>query len=217
VAVRKSGDEQAERAAARIDMRKSILISASGGVNMNPELDEHGIPQEARPPRKWLAYLLTGICLASGIAQMYWAVSIASTQMVGNYHRWTDVNWVPALPGYVALLAGIGAVLAGIGAVGLSQKKGEYSKTERRVLYTAVILAAALGVIGLYIMSHIEPPSFTGGGLGCRAVSPADIAEPFPCEEYRTIICQGRHQGDRAKPRLHRGKIKNRRSPLGRG
>jgi hypothetical protein len=173
---------------------------------MNPELDEHGIPQEARPPRKWLAYLLTGICLASGIAQMYWAVSIASTQMVGDYHRWTDINWVPVLPGYVALLAGIGAVFASIDAVGLSQKKGKYSKTERRVLYTAGVFAVAAGGIGLYIMSHIEPSSFTGGGLGCRAVSPADIAEPFPCEEYRTIICQGRHQGDRAKPRLHRRK-----------
>ena len=29
---------------------------------MNPELDEYGIPKEAGPPRKWLGYLLTGIC-----------------------------------------------------------------------------------------------------------------------------------------------------------
>jgi hypothetical protein len=65
---------------------------------MNPELDEHGIPQEARPPRKWLVYLLTDICLASGIGQMYWAVSIASTQMVGVYHRWKHYNYVPLSP-----------------------------------------------------------------------------------------------------------------------
>jgi hypothetical protein len=60
---------------------------ASAGMNMNPELDKHGIPREARPPRKWLGYLLAGTGLASGIGQMYWSLSITSTQMVGNWHR----------------------------------------------------------------------------------------------------------------------------------
>ena len=122
---------------------------------MNPELDEHGILQEAGPPRKWLAYLLTGICLASGIAQMYWAVSIASTQMVGDYHRWTDANWVPVLPLWVAILAGGGVGL-------LTKKKDEYSKTERRVLFTALLFAWAIAFLGSYIITHIEPSSFTG-------------------------------------------------------
>jgi hypothetical protein len=107
----KTGAEQAERADPRIDVRKSILIShcgGQGGMNMNPELDEHGIPQEARPPRKWLGYPLAGICLAIGIGQMYWSVSIASTQMVGVYHRWKHDNWVPLSPSFVGILVIIG-------------------------------------------------------------------------------------------------------------
>jgi hypothetical protein len=120
-------------------------------MNMNPELDKHGIPQEARPPRKWLVYLLTGICLASVIGQMYWSVSIASTQMVGVYHRWNHYNDVPLSPSFVAIF-----VSAGVG-VWLAEKQDKYSKTERRVLYTALILAVALGVIGWLIISRIEP------------------------------------------------------------
>ena len=78
---------------------------------MNPELDEHGIPREARPPRKWLGYLLTGLCLASGIGQMYWSVSIASTQMVGVYHRWAHEHYAPESPSFVAVFVGTGVYL----------------------------------------------------------------------------------------------------------
>ena len=124
---------------------------------MNPELDEHGIPQEARPPRKWLAYLLTGICLASGIGQMYWSLSIASTQMVGVYHRWTHDNYVPESPSFVATFVSTGVLLW------LAKEQDKYSKTEKRVLYTALILAAALGIIGFLILTQIEPYSNGGG------------------------------------------------------
>ena len=131
---------------------------ASAGMNMNPELDEHGIPREARPPRKWPGYLLAGIGLASGIGQMYWAVSIASTQMVGVYHRWTHNNEVPLLPSYVAWIVSIG-VLVWLGRGG----QDKYNKTEKRVLYTVLILAMTLAAIGWGVVSLIEPYSNTGG------------------------------------------------------
>lgn len=130
---------------------------ASVGINMNPELDEHGIPQEARPPLKWLVYPLTGICLASGIAQMYWSVSIASTQMVGVYHRWKHDNYVPQSPSFVAFFVGAGVILW------LIKEQDRYSKTEKRVLHTAVILGMALAVIGWLILSLIEPYRNGGG------------------------------------------------------
>jgi hypothetical protein len=114
-------------------------------MNMSPELDEHGIP------RKWLGYLLTGICLASGIGQMYWSVSIASTQMVGVYHRWKHDNYVPLSPAFVAIFVSVGV------ALWLAREQDTYSTTERRVLYTALILAAALGAIGWLIVSLKEP------------------------------------------------------------
>jgi hypothetical protein len=126
-------------------------------MNMNPELDEHGIPQEARPPRKWLAYLLTGICLASGIGQMYWSLSITSTQMVGNWHRWTHEHYAPESPSFVATFVSTGVLLW------LAKEQDKYSKTEKRVLYTALILAAALGIIGFLILTQIEPYSNGGG------------------------------------------------------
>jgi len=142
-------------------MRKSILISTlvdrQGGMNMNLELDAHGIPQEARPPRKWLGYLLTGICLASGIGQMYWSVSIASTQMVGVYHRWKHDNYVPWTPGFATILIALAAMVV------LAKEHDEYSKTEWRVLVAALFLAMALAVIGWLIISEIEPYSNTGG------------------------------------------------------
>jgi hypothetical protein len=127
-------------------------------MSMNPELDEHGIPREARPPRKWLGYLLAGICLASGIGQMYWSVFIASTQMVGVYHRWKDMNWVPLSPSLVGIF-----VLAGVYLWLARGGQDKYSKTERRVLYTALILAVALAAIGLVIIFLIEPYSNAGG------------------------------------------------------
>lgn len=128
-----------------------------GGMDINPELDEHGIPREARPPRKWLGYLLAGICLAIGIGQMYWSVSIASTQMVGVYHRWKHDNWVPLSPSFAGIF-----VIAGVG-VWLAKERDKYSRTERRVLHTAVILAVALGAIGWLIISLIEPYRDAGG------------------------------------------------------
>jgi hypothetical protein len=130
-------------------------------MSMNPELDEHGIPRQARPPRKWPGYLLAGSGLASGIGQMYWAVSIASTQMVGVYHRWAHDNEVPLLPFYVAWIVSIGAY------VWLARgKQDNYSKAERRVLYTALVLAMVLGVIGWGIISLIEPYCANCGGGG---------------------------------------------------
>jgi hypothetical protein len=125
-------------------------------MNMSPELDEHGIPQEAKPPRKWLAYLLMGICLASGIGQVYWAVSVASTQMVGDWHRWTHNNYVPWSPSLVGIVA-----LAGLG-LWWAKEGDNYSRTERRVLYTALMLTLALAILGWYILSQIEP--YNGGG-----------------------------------------------------
>ena len=126
-------------------------------MSMNPELDEHGIPQEARPPRKWLGYLLTGICLASGIGQMYWSVSIASTQMVGVYHRWAHEHYAPESPSFVAAFLSTGVLLW------LAKDQDRYSKIEKRVLYIALILAAALGIIGWLILSEIEPYHDGGG------------------------------------------------------
>jgi hypothetical protein len=125
---------------------------------MNPELDEHGIPQKARPPRKWLGYLLTGICLASGIAQMYWSLSIASTHMADGYHRWTYEHYAPESPSFVATF-----VSAGVYLWLIKGGQDKYSKTERRVLYTALILAMALGIIGYLILSEIEPYRSGGG------------------------------------------------------
>jgi FtsH-binding integral membrane protein len=119
---------------------------------MKLERDEYGIPREVRPPRKWLGYLLAGTGLASGIGQMYWAVSIASTQMVGVYQRWTHDNEVPLLPCYVAWIVSIGLL------VWLARgKQDKYSKAEKRVLFTALILAMTLGAIGFGIISLIEP------------------------------------------------------------
>jgi hypothetical protein len=69
---------------------------------------EHGIPREAMPPHKWPGYLLAGACLASGIGQICWAVSIASTQMVGVYQRWKDWNWAPLSPALVGIFALVG-------------------------------------------------------------------------------------------------------------
>ena len=117
-------------------------------MSMNPELDEHGIPQEARPPRKWLGYLLTGICLASGIGQMYWSVSIA----YGVHHRRKHYNYVPLSPSFVAIFVG-----AGVTHRLTRGQDNKYSKTERRVLYAGLFLAVALGVIGWLILSQIEP------------------------------------------------------------
>jgi len=125
---------------------------------MNPELDEHGIPREARPPRKWLGYLLTGTALACGIGQVSWSLSITSTQMVGHWHRWTHDNEVPLLPCYVALIVSSGVLMW------LDRwEKDKYSKTETRVLYTALFLALMLAVIGWLILSQIEPYSSGGG------------------------------------------------------
>jgi hypothetical protein len=126
-------------------------------MSMNPELDEYGIPRKARPPRKWLGYLLAGTGLACGVGQMYWSLSITSTQMIGNWHRWTHQNEVPLLPCYAALIVSMGA-LAWL-------RRGEqdkYSKTERRVLYTALILAMTLAAIGFLILTQIEP--YSNGG-----------------------------------------------------
>ena len=139
---------------------------------MNPELDEYGIPKEAGPPRKWLGYLLTGICLASGIGQVYWSLSITSTQMVGDWHRWTHENYVPLSPSFVAFF-----VSAGVG-VWLARKWDTYSYTERRVLYTALILAMALAIIGWLILSLIEPYRNHGGlAAGRSSNSPTDWAD----------------------------------------
>jgi hypothetical protein len=46
----------------------------------------------------------------------------------------------------------------------LLREWGRYSYTERRVLYTALILAMALAVIGWLILSLIEPYNTGGGG-----------------------------------------------------
>jgi hypothetical protein len=119
---------------------------------MNQELDERDIPQEVRPARKWLGYLLTGICLTSGIGQMYWSVSIASTQMVGVYHRWKHENYVPVSPAFIAVF-----VSAGVGLWLVATGQDKYSKTQRRVLTIALVLAVALGTIGTLILAHIEP------------------------------------------------------------
>ena len=126
-------------------------------MNIDPALDEHGIPQEARPPRKRLAYLLTGICLASGIAQMYWSVSITSTHIADGYHRWAHEHYAPESPSFVAIFLSAGVLLW------LAKEQDKYSKTEKRVLYTALLLAFALGIIGYLILSEIEP-YHNGGG-----------------------------------------------------
>jgi len=116
-----------------------------------PELDEHGVPVVARPVRKWLVYLLTGICLASGIGQMWWSVSIAATQMVGAYTRWKTEHTLPESPAIIAVFVSMG--------VGLwtASKRDQLSKTEHRVLYAALMLAIALGAIGFLSLALKEP------------------------------------------------------------
>jgi len=126
----------------------------------NPVLDEYGIPQAAKPPRKWLAYLLTGICLASGIGQMYWTVLIASTQMVGTYTRWKTEHILPESPAIIAVFGSMGVF------VWVNKEKDKYSKTVRRILSTALLLAVALGAIGYLILTLKEPYSDGGGGGG---------------------------------------------------
>jgi hypothetical protein len=88
---------------------------------------------------------------------MYWSVSIASTQMVGVYHRWKHDNYVPLLPAFVAILVSVGVGLW------VAKEKDKYSKTERRVLYTALVLAVALAAIGWLIISIIEPYHASSG------------------------------------------------------
>ena len=120
-----------------------------------PELDEHGVPVVSRPVRKWLVYLLAGICLASGIGQMWWSVSIAATQMVGVYTRWKTEHNLPESPAIIAVVGSFG--------VGLwASKRAQLSKTEQRVLYAVLVLAVALGVLGYLILSLKEP--YNDGG-----------------------------------------------------
>ena len=126
-------------------------------MNIDPALDEHGIPQEARPTRKWPAYLLTGICLASGIAQMYWSVAIASTHLADGHHRWAHEHYAPESPSFVAVFLSGGVLFW------LTKEQDKYSKTEKRLLYTALFLAVALGVIGWLILSEMEPYRAGGG------------------------------------------------------
>jgi hypothetical protein len=116
-----------------------------------PELDEHGVPVVARPVRKWLVYLLTGICLASGIGQMWWSVSIAATQMVGVYTRWKTEHTLPESPAIIAVFVSMGVGLW------IASKRDQLSKTEHRVLYAALMLAIALGAIGFLILTLKEP------------------------------------------------------------
>ncbi len=123
-----------------------------------PELDEHGVPVVARPVRRWLVYLLTGICLASGIGQMWWTVSIAATQMVGVYTRWKTEHTLPESPAIIAVFGS-----AGVGLWIIAKKGDQLSKTERRVLYAALMLAVALGAIGYLILTLKEPYSNGGG------------------------------------------------------
>jgi hypothetical protein len=47
-------------------------------------------------------------------------------------------------------------VLAGFG-LWWAKERDNYSRTERRVLYTALILAVAIATVGLGIISLIEP------------------------------------------------------------
>jgi len=122
-----------------------------------PELDEHGVPVVARPVRRWLVYLLTGICLASGIGQMWWTVSIAATQMVGVYTRWKTEHFLPESPVIIAFFGSIGL------SIWITFQGDQFSKMERRVLHAALILAAALGLIGFLILT-LKEPYHNGGG-----------------------------------------------------
>jgi len=121
-------------------------------------VDEHGVPVEAPNPHKWPGWLLTVMTLGCGIGQLYWAVSIASTQMVGVYHRWKHDNYVPMSPS----LAGL--ILIGATYWWLVRHHAQYSETERRVMFWAGILAFALGGIGLMMIGLIEPYHDTTGG-----------------------------------------------------
>ena len=114
-------------------------------------LDEYGLPVEAPNPRKWLAWLLTGLTFGCGVGQFYWAVSIATTQMVGVYHRWKHDNYLPMSPSIFGLILIVGTV------VWVGRNREQYSKTERRVMYWAGVLAFALGAIGLMMIGLIEP------------------------------------------------------------
>jgi hypothetical protein len=132
--------------------------AAKIGAQAVPELDEHGVPVVPRPVRKWPVYLLTGICLASGIGQMWWTVSIAATQMVGVYTRWKTEHILPESPVVIAFFGS-----AGVG-LWIASKGDQFSKTERRVLYAALWLAAALGALGFLILTLKEPYHDGGGG-----------------------------------------------------
>ena len=78
--------------------------------------------------------------------------------MIGVYHRWKHDNYVPLSPAFVAVF-----VSAGVG-LWLLNNQDKYSKTEKRVLFTALLLAMALGAIGWLIISQIEPYHPGGGG-----------------------------------------------------
>lgn len=87
--------------------------------------------------------------------------ALPGTEAFAHGHEWLGYllkydNEVPLLPSYVASILGFG-VLAW-----LVRKGDKYSKTERRVLYTALILVMALGAIGWGIISLIEPYADAG-------------------------------------------------------
>jgi len=124
-----------------------------------PELDEHGVPVGQGPARKWLAWLLSLAAFGSGIGQMYWTVSIATTQMVGVYTRWKTDHNLPLAPTYFAWVTGIGA------AIWIGRNRDRYSKAERTLLYTAIILALLISAIGFMILT-LKEPYHDGGGAG---------------------------------------------------
>ena len=88
------------------------------------ELDEHGVPVVAAPPRKWLAWLLAAVSFAGGVTSVYVSVSITAHHLPA---RWKTEHRLPEAPAFVAFLLGTVVVLW----LGRYNRWAKYRKTER--------------------------------------------------------------------------------------
>jgi hypothetical protein len=142
---RKDGAERLDEKLAKPVMEESM-----------EELDEHGVPVIAAPPRKWLAWLLAAVSFASGVTSVYVSASITEHHLAA---RWKTEHTLPEAPAIVAFLLGTVVVLW----LGRYNHWDKYRKTERIGLGIVLGLAMLLGFIGFMILTQQEPYSTTPG------------------------------------------------------
>jgi hypothetical protein len=148
----RSGTRRKDRAE-RLDEK----LAKPGIEEFMEELDEHGVPVVAAPPRKWLAWLLAAVCFAGGVTSVYVSASITEHHLPV---RWKTEHYLPEAPAYVAFLLGTVVVLW----LGRSNHWEKYGKTERIALGVILGLAMLLGFIGFMILTQQEPYNCCAGG-----------------------------------------------------